>query len=64
MAAVSGLVDADAAARVALFLLPMLAGTVLGRRRFLRATPESFRRWALILLMALGVAGLVRAAAL
>ena len=60
-AALSGLVDAESVARIALFLPAMLVGTALGQRRFVRTTPEAFRRVALLLVMALGVAGLLRA---
>jgi len=61
IAAASGLFTWDSALRVALFVPPMLAGTVLGSRRFVRADPEAFRRAVLLLLILLGVAGLVRA---
>ncbi len=40
----------------------MLLGLHLGSRRFLAAPPEEFRRFALVVLMALAVLGLLRAA--
>ena len=61
MATVGGLVDLDALIRFAWFLPAMLVGASLGNRRFLGADPETFRRAALVLLMALALAGLVRA---
>lgn len=61
VAAMSGLVTSESLVRLALFVPAMLVGTALGGRRFLRTTPEAFRRAALVLLMALAVAGLVRA---
>ncbi len=42
-------------------LLPLIAGLLLGQRRWLSATPESFRRFALGLLAALAVIGIARA---
>ena len=41
---------------------PVLLGLAVGRRRFLATRPESFRRFTLVLLMALAPAGLARAA--
>jgi uncharacterized membrane protein YfcA len=38
----------------------MLAGIVLGQRRFLGADPERFRRFVLLLLAALSIAVLLR----
>ncbi|MBI2204504.1 MAG: sulfite exporter TauE/SafE family protein [Candidatus Rokubacteria bacterium] len=61
IAAASGLFTWQSALRVALFLPPMLVGTALGSRRFVRADPEAFRRAVLLLLVLLGAAGLVRA---
>ena len=60
-AALAGLVTADSFLRVGLLLPAMILGTALGNRRFLHTTPEAFRRAALALLLALGIAGLVRA---
>ena len=60
-AALAGLFPLEAWARVGLFLPAMLAGTALGGRRFLRTTPETFRRVVLAVLMALGLVGVVRA---
>jgi hypothetical protein len=61
-AALAGLFPIEALLRVVLFLPAMLVGTALGGRRFLGTTPETFRRVALVLLMALGLAGVLRAA--
>lgn len=60
MAAVGGLVDLDALIRLAWFLPVMMVGASLGNRRFLAADPETFRRAALVVLMALALAGLIR----
>ena len=61
MAALAGLVPWESIQQIALFLPAMLVGTALGGRRFLGTSPEAFRRVALLLLAALGLAGLVRA---
>ena len=61
VAALSGLMTWDSVVRIALFVPAMLGGTALGGRQFLRATPEAFRRAALVLLMTLGIVGIVRA---
>jgi len=42
-------------------LVPLFAGILLGQRRWLSATPESFRSFALGLLMVLAIAGIARA---
>lgn len=63
VAALSGLMTTESVLRIGLFLPPLLLGTALGSRRFLTTSPATFRRAALGLLMALGVAGLVRALA-
>lgn len=60
-AALAGLVPWESVVETALFLPAMLVGTALGGRRFLGTSPEAFRRVALLLLAALGIAGLVRA---
>lgn len=62
VAAFAGLITVDSLLRVALFLPAMLVGTALGGRHFLGASPETARRVALALLLALGLAGLIRAA--
>ncbi len=56
----AGLVDQQVFARIGLFLLPSLAGLFVGNRRFLAANPESFRRFAIALLAAVAVIGIVR----
>jgi uncharacterized membrane protein YfcA len=61
IAALAGLVPAESVVLVALLLPAMLVGTALGDRRFLGTTPETFRRVALLLLAALGLAGILRA---
>ena len=61
MAAVGGLLGWDALIRFAWFLPAMLLGASLGNRRFLKADPATFRRAALVVLMVLALAGLVRA---
>ena len=48
--------------RSALFLAPLFLGVWLGNRHFLATSPDSFRRFALLLLMALSIAVLLRAA--
>jgi uncharacterized membrane protein YfcA len=58
--AVNGLLSWQVLARTALFLPVMLVGVWLGARHFIQTSPESFKRFALILLMALGVALLLR----
>jgi uncharacterized membrane protein YfcA len=62
VAGTQGLLDVDAAIRVALFLTPVILGILLGGRFFLKANAESFRRLVLLLLMSLSTAGLIRAA--
>ena len=58
---VGGLVTWDTALGIAL-AFPMLAlGVWLGGRQFLAASPSTFRRFAVMLLLALSVLGLLRA---
>lgn len=61
IAALAGLVPAESVIHIALLLPAMLAGTALGGRRFLGTSPDTFRRVALLLLAALGLAGIIRA---
>ncbi len=61
--AVGGLIPFEALLRTGLFALPMLAGVSLGRRQFLDTSPESFRRFTLVLLMVLSLLSLIRALA-
>ncbi len=58
----NGLVTGLALERAGLFCLPLFLGQWLGHRRFLATAPETFRRFVLILLMALATAALARAA--
>ena len=58
----SGLVTQEVLLRTALFCLPLLLGVGLGNGHCLAASPESFRRFTLILLVFLATAGLLRAA--
>ena len=57
----NGLLDTQAALRLAVFAVPAVAGVLLGHRRFTAAAPESFRRFALLLLTVLALLGLGRA---
>ncbi len=57
----NGLIDTEVLQRSALFCLPLLLGVWAGNRHFLKTTPESFRRFTLILLMFLASLGLLRA---
>jgi len=57
-----GLFTAEVLIRTAAFVPPVLLGLAVGQRRFLATRPESFRRVTLVLLMALALAGLARAA--
>ena len=59
-AAAEGLITRDVLLRSAAFFAVVLAGLALGQRRFIETKPESFRRFVLVLLGALALAGLVR----
>ena len=59
---INGLVTQEVLLRTALFCLPLFLGVWLGNRHFLATSPESFRRFTLILLVFLATAGLARAA--
>lgn len=56
MFAAQGLIGGQLLWRTAVFLPVLLLGVALGNRRFLATSPETFRRVALILLMALAIA--------
>lgn len=57
---VDGIIDAKALWRV-LAALPLLTlGVWLGSRRFLHTSPDSFRQFALVLLIALSIIGLAK----
>jgi len=57
----NGLVSEEVLLRTALFCIPLFLGVWLGNRHFLATSPESFRRFTLILLIFLASAGLLRA---
>lgn len=57
----AGLVGAGTGGAVALALPLALTGVVLGGRHFLAASPDDFRRFAVLLLAGLAGAGLLRA---
>ena len=61
VAGAHGLFNMDVLTRTGLFLVPLFLGIAVGSRHFLKAKPQSFRRFVLILLMALSITGLVRA---
>jgi uncharacterized membrane protein YfcA len=61
MFATQGLLSAAVLWRTALFLPVLFLGVQLGSRRFIRGEPESFRRFALCLLMALAIGLFARA---
>ena len=47
-------------ARAAVFLLPLTIGIFLGHRRFTSSSPETFRHFAIILLLLLSSAGILK----
>lgn len=57
----NGLIDTEVLQRSALFCLPLFIGVWAGNRHFLKTTPESFRKFTLLLLMFLASLGLLRA---
>ena len=59
---INDLVTQEVLLRTALFCIPLFLGVWLGNRHFLTTSPESFRRFTLILLVFLATAGLLRAA--
>jgi uncharacterized membrane protein YfcA len=60
LSAYNGLVSATTAFIALTLLVPMILGIVIGQRQYLSSTPEAFRRFALLLLMALASAGILR----
>jgi uncharacterized membrane protein YfcA len=56
----SGLLNAEVVTRFVIFLAPLILGVILGSRQFIRTSPESFRQFALVLLIVLALSGLVR----
>ena len=63
VAGYNGLVTPEMVLRGALLTLPLVIGNALGNHRFVTASPESFRRFALVLLMILALLGLLRSLA-
>jgi uncharacterized membrane protein YfcA len=61
IAATQDLVTLDVLWRSLVLLAPVLIGISLGNRRFIKAEPETFKRFVLILLAALSAAVLLRA---
>ena len=61
LAAAYGLVNGTILQRAGILLFPLVLGVSVGHRRFVRTNPESFRRLVLVLLMALSLAGFLRA---
>ncbi|MDE0212145.1 MAG: sulfite exporter TauE/SafE family protein [Boseongicola sp.] len=62
MFAAQGLIDASVLWRTAIFLPVLVVGVVAGNHGFVRTDPESFKRTAILVLMALSVLLGVRAA--
>jgi hypothetical protein len=60
MMAAAGMVGRDTLAAVLILFPAMSAGVWAGGRRFLAAPPDGFRRFAILLLAALALAGLAR----
>jgi len=58
-----GLITRDTLVATALGLPLMIVGVHFGSRRFISAAPEGFRRFAILLLVALAVLGLLRSLA-
>ena len=46
--------------RTFLFLIPLMVGIYIGHRSFVKTSPESFRKFALSLLIVLSLAGMIR----
>ncbi len=61
VAAVQGLFTLEVLLRTLVLVPPVVIGIALGHRRFIRTDPETFRRFAMLLLAALSVAIFVRA---
>ncbi len=57
-----GLLTVESLWRVALFLPPLFVGVAIGGRKFASAGPDSYRRFTLLLLVLLALAGMARAA--
>ena len=55
------LISTELLGRTVIFLIPLLIGIYIGHRSFVKTTPESFRKFALSLLIVLSLAVIVRA---
>jgi len=55
------LISTELLGRTVIFLIPLLVGIYIGHRSFVKTTPESFRKFALSLLIVLSLAVIVRA---
>lgn len=62
VATMNGLISWTTVWIAIILLVPMTIGIVLGQRQYLSATPEAFRRFALLLLMILASVGILRVA--
>lgn len=62
VASLNGLISIRTVWIALILLAPMILGIVLGQRQYLSSTPEAFRRFALLLLMALASVGILRIA--
>jgi uncharacterized membrane protein YfcA len=58
--AAKGLITLDTFRAILVALPLMILGIALGERHFLKTSPESFRRFAILLLAGLALLGLVR----
>jgi uncharacterized membrane protein YfcA len=63
VASFNDLVTVEMVMRGALLSLPLVIGNALGNHRFLKASPDSFRRFALVLLIGLSLIVLLRSIA-
>lgn len=60
IAATQGLIGIDLLLLAALMVIPLILGTALGSRHFDKARPQSFKRFALILLVLISSGGILR----
>lgn len=58
----NGLISMTTVFIALILFIPMILGIILGQRQYLSSTPEAFRRFALLLLMALASVGILRIA--
>ena len=54
------LISTELLGRTVLFLIPLMVGIYIGHRSFVKTSPESFRKFALSLLIVLSLAGMIR----